>query len=277
LTRLKTKDISNISSRLKRYNKELLVKTGRSLLGIASHAHGSDEILIKQQIKSFSIHVVPITAGHGVIKNFSETVTAILRFLGFNARVSDSPDTSGIAQAFENKADSIIMADDHMFVGINLKTQSVTDNSEATGRVFASALDLMVKGLKNREVLVQGCGPVGEAAARTLLSFGARVALFDIHLSAAQSLKKSLLKYPGGKDIAIEDDVNTALLNCQYLLEATPSKKTIPDELISDNMFVSAPGVPLGISQNGCKKLKERLIHDKLELGVAAMAISLLS
>ena len=275
MTRLKSNDISNIVSQLETYNQELLDITGRSLMGIACHAYGKDEIQIKQQIKIFSIHVVPITAGQGIITNFSETVSAILQFLGFNALVSDLSDTAGVVQAFEDKADALMMADDHSFVGLNLKTQCVTDNSKATGRVFASALDLMAKGIKNHKVLVQGCGPVGEAAARTLLSFGARVALFDIHISTAQSLKKNLFKYPGGKDIVIENNLKTALLNHQYILEATPSTDTIPDELISDHMFVAAPGVPLGISHNGCNILKNRLIHDKLELGVAAMAISL--
>jgi 3-methylornithyl-N6-L-lysine dehydrogenase len=276
LTRLKSSDISNIASQLETYSQELLDRTGRSLMGIACHAYGKDEIHIKQQIKNFSIHVVPITAGQGIITNFSTTVSAILQFLGFNALVSDLSDIAGVAQAFEDNANAIMMADDHNFVGFNLNAQSVTDNSKATGRVFAAALDLMAKGIKNHEVLVQGCGPVGEAAARTLLSFGARVTLFDIHISAAQSLKKNLLKYPGGKDIVIENNLNTALLNHQYILEATPSTETIPDKLISDHMFVAAPGVPLGISHNGCKILKNRLIHDKLELGVAAMAISLI-
>ncbi|MCD4720593.1 MAG: 3-methylornithyl-N6-L-lysine dehydrogenase PylD [Desulfobacula sp.] len=280
MTRLKTSDISNISSRLQTYNRELLIKTGRTLLGIACHAYGKDEIRIKHRIKSFSIHVVPVTAGQGIITDFSETVTAILQFLGFNALVSDKPDTSGVALAFENKADAIMMADDHRFVGINLKTRSVADNSEATGRVFAAALDLMAKEIKDREVLVLGCGPVGESAARTLLSSGAQVALCDIYLPAARLLKERLCLYPGGNKIVIEEDVNIALSSYRYIIEATPSADTIPDELISDHtqplLLVAAPGVPLGISNNGCKILKDRLIYDKLELGVAAMAIFLL-
>jgi len=275
LTRLKTSDISNISSRLETYNQELLSKTDRSLLGIACHAYGKDEIQTRRRIKSFCIHVVPVTAGQGIITDFSETVAAILRFLGFTALVSDLPDTSGVALAFENKADAIMMADDHRFVGLNLNTRSVADNSEATGRVFAAALDLMARGIENRKVLVLGCGPVGEAAAQTLLSLGARVSLYDIHLPAAQLLKERLLIYPGGNNITIEPDVNMALSNYGYILEATPSANTIPDELISDHMVIAALGVPLGISKKGCQILKDRLIHDKLELGVAGMAICL--
>lgn len=276
MTRLKTSDISNISSRLETYNQELLSKTGRSFLGIACHAYSADEVQIKRWIASFCIHVVPVTVGQGIIMDFSETVASILQFLGFNTLVSDLPDVSGVVQAFENKADAIMMADDNRFVGINLKTRFVVDNSEATGRVFAAALDLMAKGINDHRILVLGCGPVGESAALILLSLGARVVLYDNHFPAAKLLKERLLAYPGGNKIVIEEDINTALLRCQYIIEATPSANTIPDEMISDMMMVAAPGVPLGISKNGCHILKNRLVHDKLELGVAGMAVSLL-
>lgn len=278
MTRLKSSDINNIPSRLETHNRELLSRTGQSLLGIACHAYGKEESRIRHRIKDrvFCIHVVPVTAGQGIITDFSKTVTAILQFLGFNARVSDLPDASGVALAFETKADAIMMADDNRFVGINLNTRFVADNSQATGRVFAAALDLMAKGIKGHKTLVLGCGPVGEAAAITLLSSGARVALCDTHLSAASVLKERLLAYPGGNKIVIEEDINTALLRYHYILEATPSANTLPDELISEIMGIAAPGVPLGVSKKGCRILENCLVHDKLELGVAGMAISLL-
>ncbi len=286
MTRLKTGDICQISSGLEAYNLRLLAGTGHTLLEIACHACGVDEIKIKNSIKSFTIHVVPITTGQGIISNFSETVTAILTFLGFNAIVSDTPDITGVANSFENRADAIMMADDQRFVGINLNNRLVVDNSEATGRVFASALDLMAKGIKNCKVLVLGCGPVGEAAAHRLLSFGAGLGLYDIDLSTAHSMKEKLSRAQGmepdietyikkGIDIVVETSIVRAVSAYDYILEATPSADSIPHELISDHMHVAAPGVPLGISKKGCQMLKDRLIHDKLELGVAAMAISL--
>ncbi len=287
MTRLKTSDICHISSRLEAYNQLLLAGTGRTLLGIACHACGVDEKKIKNRINSFVIHVVPITTGQGIISNFSETVTAILRFLGFNAMVSDTPDIAGVAKSFESQADAIMMADDQRFVGINLNNRLVVDNSEATGRVFASALDLMAKGIQNDKVLVLGCGPVGEAAAHRLLSFGAGLGLYDIDLSTAHSLKEKLSRGRGIEpdietgietnriDIVVETSIVRAVSAYEYILEATPSADSIPHELISAHLHVAAPGVPLGISKRGCQMLKDRLIHDKLELGVAAMAISL--
>ncbi|MDY0221807.1 MAG: 3-methylornithyl-N6-L-lysine dehydrogenase PylD [Desulfobacterium sp.] len=272
MTRLSTGDICGISSSLETYDLDLVAKTGRTLLGVACHAGGVNEETITPLIKPFSIHVVPITAGQGVISNFSETVAAILEFTGFSVQVSEKPDVSGVAQAFERGADAVMMSDDHRFVGINLKTRCVVDNSEATGRVFAAALDLMARGINEREALVMGCGPVGQAAARTLLSFNARVSLYDSNLATARLLKDKLGK---GRAVRVETEIKAALLNHEYILEATPSADTIPDELLGNSRVVAAPGVPLGVSKTGCKILNDRLIHDKLELGVAAMAISL--
>ena len=280
MTRLKTSDICHIPSRLGRYNQELLSKTGRGLLGIACHAHGKDEIQMQAEIAAFTIQVVPITAGEGIISEFSETVAAILRFIGFNALISEQPDTNGVALAFESRAHALMMADDHRFVGINLDTRLVADNSRETGRVFAAALDLMGEGIKETQVLVLGCGPVGESAARTLLSFGARVSLSDIERSRARLLKQKLLDCPKrnnalNKNIRIEEGSDFSPY--PFIIEATPCAHTIPDKIIGDHLVISAPGVPAGVSKLGRQRLKERYLHDKLELGVAAMAIALLA
>ncbi len=100
------------------------------------------------------INVVPVTAGLVIISNFSTTVCVILQFLGFKAEITRETDAAGVALAFENGADAIMMADDLRFTGLNLKTQSVIDNSLATGRVFSAALDLMAGGLRAQEALV---------------------------------------------------------------------------------------------------------------------------
>lgn len=275
MTRLKTSDIRNISSRLNQYDKNLRVVTGTSMLGIAAHAWGVEEKKVIDLAPSFSIHVVPVAAGQGVITNFSETVAAILKFLGFNALVTDQSDTSGLASAFEKNAHAVMMADDFRFVGINLHTNRVVDNSDATGRVFAAALDLMAGGIMDRDVLIVGCGPVGGAAAEAFLNFGARVALYDINVESALSLKKQLSGQLEDPHIQIEEDISSALSRIPNILEASPSNNTIPDELILDYMLMTAPGVPLGVSEKGCEILDKHLVHDKLELGVAAMAVNL--
>ncbi len=286
MTRLKNSDICDISSRLGEYDLDLFNKTGRNIFGIACHTCGLNEIDMKDRARSFIIHVVPITAGQGVISDFSETVCAILRFLGFNALVSGKPDTSGISLAFEQKADAIMMADDERFVGINLKTRYVADNSEMTGRVFAAVLDLMAKGIRDKDVLVMGCGPVGEASARAFLKYNARLSIYDSNFKAALSLKEKLLIASKDTRINIHKKESIDFSNYKYILEATPSENTIPESQLSGSQvsgspnfahkLIAAPGVPLGISANSAKILKDGLVHDKLELGVAAMAVSLL-
>jgi 3-methylornithyl-N6-L-lysine dehydrogenase len=274
VTRLTQKDIHHISVCLEAYNQDLVKKTGRSLLGIACHACSTNEEKVRHWIHSFDVCVVPITAGQGIISEFCETVAAILTFLGCHARVSHKPDVSGMAAAFETRADAVMMADDHRFVGIGLDTGYVADNSVATGRGFASALDLMAGGIAGSDVLVLGCGPVGEAAACKLLFFGARVALFDKDPVIARGLKNRLSNYPGGREIQIEKTLEAALSYHRYILEATPSPDAVPDHLVSKNMLIAAPGVPPGVSRQASEMLGNRVVHDTLEIGVAVMAVS---
>lgn len=277
MTRLKTTDICQISASLPQYNHYLFSLTGRSLLGIACHAWKFDENKIKALINTFSISVVPITAGMGMISGFSRTVCDILEFLGFPAVVTEQTDTAGIAQAFENNADSIMMADDDRFVGIDLDTRHLVDNIQATGNVFAAALDLMAGGICHQSVLVMGCGPVGAAAAQWLLESGAAVTLYDINPKAAQRLQEKLGSRFNSDAVGIIDQLSSSYFKHDHILEATPAADAIPDNLVSDHLRISAPGVPLGLSDTGCEQLKNRLVHDKLELGVAAMAVKLLS
>ena len=273
MTRLKNSDICEISTGMAPYEKRLKAATGRTLLGIACHACDVDEADIRKIINGFSIHVIPVTAGQGIITDFSMTVAAILSFLGFDVQVTEQTDASGLASAYEAGADAIMLADDLRFVGINLKTRRVTDNSEVTGRVFAAALDLMAGGIKDKPALVMGCGPVGESSARSLLGRGAEIGLYDINARAAETLKTKLIK---GEPKARIEVVDKLLSDWPLILEATPSAGTISDNLITEELKIAAPGVPLGISETGCSLLTDRLVHDTLELGVAAMAVGLL-
>lgn len=274
MTRLRHNDIQTIAAQLDHYNQELLHKTGRGLLGIACHSYGADEAAIRGRAASFSTYVVPCTAGEGIIGDFSETVCAILRFLEFPAETTAQTDTAGIALAFEKKADALFMSDDDRFVGLNLHTRFVADNSVATGKVYSAALDLMAGGVQGKDVLVLGCGPVGTAAALHLLDLGARVALYDSSQQAALAFHE---KYKKHGNIIIEKDRLMIFRRYRYILDATPVCDAIPDGQVTEGSIVAAPGVPLGISMKDQALLQDRLIHDKLELGVAAMAVALLS
>lgn len=276
MTRLTTNDISDIAHGLESYDRELKQATGRSLLGIACHARGKDKTRVLQELKELTVHVIPITAGLGIIGDFCHTVSAILNFLGCDARVSDQTDTSGLAHAFETKADAVMMADDFRFVGINLATGRVTDNSRATGRIFAAALDLMAGGIENKPAMVMGCGPLGEAAAKYLIKKKAVPAFYDIQSSRAESLKNRLLPESKGTEIRVIKETPPPFSTIPYILEATPAAHTISLDLLGEKNRIAAPGVPSGVGAKDRPRLGNRLVHDKLELGVAAMAVDLI-
>ena len=300
MTRLKTSDIEHIESNLIAHDAYLVERTGHTLAEIAAAACGSSPSNFDSFIKAFlslRIAVVPVTAGLGVIITFAESVCAILRHMGFPAEVTKNTDAAGMAEAFEKGFDAVMMSDDDRFVALNLHNRKVVDNSETTGRAFAMALHLMVKkhngkGLKEKETLIMGCGPVGSSAAATLCNAGARVALYDINPAASKQLQEQLIQRPpssfftpsikpdGGVTsapiITVEDDFEHNAPTYHYILEATPKADTLTESDITPASYVATPGVPLGVSAPALKIITDRhLIHDTLELGVAVMAASL--
>ncbi|HCY88278.1 MAG TPA: 3-methylornithyl-N6-L-lysine dehydrogenase PylD [Desulfobacteraceae bacterium] len=273
MTRLTTGDISDISEGLIRYNERLQAATGKTLTGIAAHAFDADESLVVQRLKALRVHVIPVTAGQGIISDFSNTVAAILSFLGCRANVCEFTDASGLAAAYEAGVDAVMLADDNRFVGIHLGTRSVADNTALTGRVYAAALDLMAGGISGKKAVVLGCGPVGEAGARELGRRGAIPELFDIRRDAARRLAQRLAQDGIPANILPAFPQKTAAY--EYILEATPSAGALPEEIITRHLRIAAPGVPLGMPDKAARMLGQRLVHDKLELGTAAMAVRL--
>lgn len=273
MTRLTTHDIHDISEGLTRYNDRLTASTGRSLAGIAAHAFGADEADISRRLETLDIRVVPVTGGQGIISSFSDTVAAILNFLGCRAGVSEYTDASGLAHAYEDGTDAVMLADDHRFVGIHLHTRCVADNTELTGRVYAAVLDLLAGGISGQKALVLGCGPVGAAGARALAARDAVPVLYDTRPDAAVTLARELTGE--GIDADILWAFPPAAGTFRFVLEATPSGAAVPDRMISPDLRVAAPGVPLGMSGTAAQALGHGLVHDKLELGTAAMAVRL--
>ena len=188
MTRLRTEDIKQIPQALKAYDQHLLNVTGRTLKGIACHAHDLPESECEDMVTSFKICVVPMTCGQGVIKQFSETVSGIISHLGFESCVAQQSDAAGIAEAFDNKSDIILVADDDRFVAINVHTRTVSDNIKMTAKGFVAGLDLMASGLEEKKALVIGCGDVGSATAKVLAAMGALVSVCDVTPQLALTL-----------------------------------------------------------------------------------------
>ena len=182
MTRLITDDISDIAANLKNYDAELVARTGHTLSGIACRAAEIDEAQIKNLLPEIRVGVIPISSGEGIIGGFADAVLGIFLHMGANAFVTRSTDVAGIAEAFEKKADIMMLADDERFVALHIRSRSIADNSVCTGKAFATGLNLMAGSLKGRKVLVIGCGPVGRSATQTLIRMGARVSVCDIQV-----------------------------------------------------------------------------------------------
>ena len=270
MTRLTTDDIILIADELEAYDDELVAKTGCTLSGIACQAAGVTESEIKKIIADARVGVVPITFGRGVIEGFSETVAGIVSHVGCKAFVTQAADVAGLAEAFEKNADIIMLSDDDRFVAIHLQSRQVIDNAAATGRGFAAGLSLMGGGLEKKNVLVVGCGPVGIAATQALVEQGSVVSIYDINASRSDDLSNKIRQLSDTK-ITIVKELDDALTDHQFIVDATPAAEIIRKHHISPQTCISAPGVPLGLDKEAQAEISNRLLHDPLQIGVATM------
>jgi pyrrolysine biosynthesis protein PylD len=272
MTRLQSDDISGISSQLKAYDEELLVKTGHNLRQIACHAMELKEEDVRRIISRIRVGIVPIRWGQGLIEGFCNATAGILKHLGFNTFVAGQSDISGLAEAYEIKADVVFLSDDNDFVALNTETRQTVHNAVATGKGFAAGLDLMARGLADREVLVLGCGAVGRSSTLALLNYGARVSIYDINPRNSQDLLKALSGTDADR-ITIEGGLHKALSEHSLVVDATNSSEIIQARDISAQTFIAAPGMPLGLSRDAGIKISHRLLHDPLQIGVATMGM----
>ncbi|HEY3423406.1 MAG TPA: 3-methylornithyl-N6-L-lysine dehydrogenase PylD [Negativicutes bacterium] len=275
MTRLKESDIDQIVYQMEQYNQELISKTGHTLAEIAAHAVGIKRVDEAKVCDPGPIAVIPMTCGQGVIGGFSETVAGILTFLGMKAFVPNSSDAKGFAEALERKAEVFFLADDDQFIAVYLKTCRCFDNSEATGKGYAAALDYMTGGLKDQSVLILGAGAVGYAAAFSVLDFGGKVHVYDKNAKASEKLAKDVLDRRS-QGIHIEKDLDSALKGHQVIVDACPEAEFITQDYLYSDSYVAAPGVPLGIHSEALERIQPRLLHDPLQLGVATMLYDIL-
>jgi len=276
MTRLKTEDLREIGKMLPRYDRELLWKTRCNLREVACRAAGLEEKAFLSALPGLKAAVVPIQGGQGIIEGFTLTVGEILHHIGLPAFVTRQPDVAGLAEAIENGAPFIFLADDRQFVALNLACRTVVDNARATGKGFTTALSLMVSGLEGKPVLVLGCGPVGQEAVKTLFGLGAQVAVYDIVPAKSRGLAEISLSLLN-REIQVIEDIQQALAEYRFIIDATDAAEVIPEAVITDDTYIAAPGMPLGLGLEAYERVFPRLIHDPLTLGVATMAADLVN
>jgi 3-methylornithyl-N6-L-lysine dehydrogenase len=268
VTRLMAEEVRLIPRELPDYDAGLLRKTGLNLGQLAARATGL--ACERYQPRERQVAVIPFTTGLGIIGGFSEAVCAIAGHLGFRARVTETTDAAGLAEAYRDRADVVIMADDNIYVAINLAERSVVDNDEATARGYVTALKAMAGSLKDREVLLIGAGRVGQEAALALGEVGARIIIYDMDRKKEYKLAAWLEEQYGLSvlcDIALEE----ALGRNPLIFDASPGEAFIGEELVGENTIAAAPGLPLGFTPEALNKLGKRLIHDPLQIGTAVM------
>ena len=262
MTRLMTKWISGIESEIQDYDENLKKKLGMDLAELAAKTSGINERVFNNKLQNHTVAVVPITAGEGMIGAFSESVAAIAGVMGFNAFVTEKTDVSGISEGILKGADLLIMADDNEYISINVKTGAIGDNNTATARGYITILEKMAGTLKNKDVLVIGCGIVGRKAIDVLKEKGAVVYVYDKNANRLEDLDcEGISVLTDGKDIK----------NFKYILDATNEGGWLRKDMLADDAVLSAPGVPLSLDEETYCFMHDRVIHDYLQIGTAVM------
>lgn len=264
MTRLLQSDVERIAEEIADYDEELLGKTGLTLRQIACRAAGISEAGLEQAAGRLPVAVIPVTAGQGVIPFFAQAVQAVVRHLGFAAAIPGSSDVAGLAEAVAEGARILFLADDRKFIALNILSGVMADNNEATGRGFVTALNALAGGLRGKEVLVLGAGPVGMAAISHLVVLGARPAVLD-----TDPLKARFLELNGR--LTVEHRLRPALAQYRYLVDATPRGNFIGVDDLNPEAFLAIPGMPPGLTPEAFAAFRDRVIHDPLQIGVATM------
>ena len=267
MTRLKPADVQRIPRTLEKYEEELLKKTGCTLLEIAEDAAQTNEH-IETILRKTKGAVVPITSGGGVIEGFAQAVTAIINHIGIRTTITQGTDVTGVAEAHEHGAGLMFLADDRKFVAINLCTRQVVDNATSTAKAYVAALDKMANGLRGKPVLVIGIGNVGSQVISDLIQRKARPLAVDLDRTRLRALIK---KYRG--QVVAYNTVDEAISHTNLIINAAPTRNILSADMIKEDMFISAPAMPVGLTQAALRKVEHNLVHDPLQLGVATMAV----
>ncbi|MDR2610086.1 MAG: 3-methylornithyl-N6-L-lysine dehydrogenase PylD [Clostridiales Family XIII bacterium] len=226
-------------------------------------AHGGLGML--GSLSQISCCVVPVTAGQGRVDGFSASVESVLRYAGVQVVDSDGVDIDGFYRAWERGADVVFLADDQRYMALNFRNGVCCENNAATAYGYMTALEEMAGGpgsLRNRSVLLLGCGNVGSIAANALRQAGAALTLYDRDMLAARRIKRD-------KDRVITDPKDIAAFS--YILDTTGTSGWLTSDMLREGAVVSAPCIPLSFAFDMAERPDIRLFHDSLHTGTLVM------
>ena len=273
MTRLTEMHIQETEEQLQRIDLELSKRARTDLRGVALRTIDIEDDRTGELPQRSRLAVVPMTSGKGIIFGFAEAVCSIAAHVGFNAWKTRGTDVSGIAEAYANGADVLLLADDHRFVAINTRSRSITDNNRATGEGFALLLDMMAHGVSGRVCGVIGCGPVGSASALRLAQMGAELTVCDVNEDRARRLA-SEIRAVTGMNVRWVREVEALTDSSRCIVDATPASGIIDADAIGPDTVIVAPGLPHGLTPEALTRIGPRFYHDALPLGVATMALA---
>ena len=254
---------------------ELLAKTGRTLFGLACQACQADENRVEKDLTFLKTAVIPMTCGQGVLSGFAESVRSVAAHLGCPAFVTERTDVGGLGEAIEKKSDLLLLADEENFLALHLDKRLQIDNDTATAQGFVAGLDLMAGGIQGKHCLVIGCGPVGRSAAIALSRRGAEVSLFDTDQNRAETILGDLEALGSGR-FSLCTSLETGVQTHPLIFEATNAADVIPRKWVRPEMYIAAPGIPLGLEAEALSRVESRVLHDPLQLGTATMVVKAL-
>ena len=200
------------------------------------------EFIYNSKYNNECIGIIPITSGNGRINLFSESLHETLQLFNMNSFITEKTDVSGYYEAIKKNANIILMADDNNFIAFNTKNKKISNNNNATGKIYSKILiHSKTETFDDKEVLVIGLGNVGIPAIDTFLSENYSVYIYDKNKIL---MNETIKNYPKLK--AYYPSLNKKF---NKIFEATPSENTIKEYMIKKNTIVSTPGIPRAISK----------------------------
>jgi pyrrolysine biosynthesis protein PylD len=263
MTRLTEADVTMLTEQLTTVEERLREATGMGLRDLALRAVTEEDRCV--QLHGTRAAAVPVSSGQGVIPGFSACVVATLLHLGCDAWMTAQPDVSGIQAAVAAGAEVLFLADDNRFIALNVTKGCSVDDDPATADGYVAALEAAAGGLKDREVLVLGLGPVGRAAVRRLTARGATVAVAEPDGERVEAAQAVGLTF---EPVSLAD----GLARCDLFFDASPAEGLIDAGDLRPGAIAAVPGMPSAFTEAAREFLGARHMHEPLALGIAVMA-----
>ena len=268
MTRLKTEWIDYMLEGMNSYNESLRTKTGFDLKGLVMDTFGINAERYDQLAARLLVAAVPVTQGEGIISSFSQSISAIVKSMGFRTYVPDETDVDGIYSSILMDADVIYMADDTRYLAFSRDNGSFGENNYATALGFIMVMRAMMKkagfDISREKLLIIGYGQVGEEAVQILLNHNVDFDMYDKDWEARDNFKSlecgaRLLKSP------------EEIKGYRFILDFTNEGDWLKDEMLGEDVIYASPGVPLSLTEKAQERLQNTAVYDNLEIGTAMM------